>query len=150
MRTTLSDVELAQFKAFAAGAEILHTEVELTTAEILALFTTPKELVATPGTRHVHEFISAVLILDYNSAAYATRGDLTVGENDGSGTTTTVPGNWNPAHCSAWETSLDMARILQPVWMKSTITRISFLPATMTWQLSASWISNCSTPLSGW
>lgn len=87
MQATLSDVEFAQFRAFAAGGEILHTEVDLTTAELLALFTTPKELVSTPGTKYVHEFISAVLILDYNSAAYATRGDLRVKENDESGTT---------------------------------------------------------------
>jgi len=85
-QATLSDTEFAQFRAFALGAEILHAEVGLTTAEILALFTTPKELVATPGTKYVHEFISAVLILDHVSVDYATRGDLTVRENDGSGT----------------------------------------------------------------
>lgn len=87
MQTTLSDAEFAQFRSFALGAEILHAEVALTGAEILALFTTPKELVATPGTKYVHEFISAVLILDHDGGSdYATRGDLTVNENDGSGT----------------------------------------------------------------
>ena len=86
MQATLNDTELAQFRAFALGGDILHTEVALTTAEILAIYTTPKELVATPGTKYVHEFISAVLILDYVSVAYTTRGDLTVRENTGSGT----------------------------------------------------------------
>ena len=86
MQATLSDVELAQFRAFALGSEILHSEFSLTSAEILALYTTPKEIVATPGTRYVHEFISAVLILDYVSADYAANGDLTIHENDGSGT----------------------------------------------------------------
>ena len=62
MQATLSDTELAQFRAFVVGAEILHEEVAVTSAEILALFTTPKELVATPGTKYVHEFISAVLM----------------------------------------------------------------------------------------
>lgn len=52
--------------------------VELTAAEILALYTTPKELVEAPGVGKIAEFISAVLFLDYNSATYATRGDLTV------------------------------------------------------------------------
>jgi hypothetical protein len=87
MRATLSDTELAQFRAFVLGAEILHDEITVTSAEILALFTTPKELVATPGTRYVHEFISAVLFLDHGGTDYTTRGDLTIGENDGSGTT---------------------------------------------------------------
>ncbi len=88
MQSTLSDTEFAQFRAFVAGAEILHGEVVVSGAEILALFTTPKELVATPGTKYVHEFISALLILDHDGGSdYATRGDLTVGENDGSGTT---------------------------------------------------------------
>ena len=87
MQATLSDTEFAQFRSFAQGAEILHADFALTTTEVLALFTTPKELVATPGTRYVHEFISAMLILDHVSVDYTTRGDLTIGENDGSGTT---------------------------------------------------------------
>lgn len=87
MQATLSDTEFAQFRAFADGGEILHADIELTTAELLALFTTPKELVATPGTKYVHEFISAVLVLNYAGTAYATRGDLRVKEDDESGTT---------------------------------------------------------------
>ncbi len=52
--------------------------VKLTSAEILALFTTTKELVAAPGVGKVLEFMSAVFFIDYNSATYTTRGDLTV------------------------------------------------------------------------
>ena len=52
--------------------------VELTSAEILALFTTTKELVAAPGVGKVLEFMSATFFIDYNTATYATRGDLTV------------------------------------------------------------------------
>ena len=61
-----------------AAGKILEKEVTLTTAEILALFTTPKELVAAPGAGKVLEFVSAVFFLDFNSVAYTTRGDLTV------------------------------------------------------------------------
>lgn len=52
--------------------------VSVSSAEILALFTTAKELVAAPGVGSVLEFISATFFIDYNSATYTTRGDLTV------------------------------------------------------------------------
>lgn len=87
MQSTLSDAEFAQFRAFAAGAEILHAEIDVAGAEILLLNTVVKELVATPGTKFVHEFISAVLILDHDGGSdYATHGDLIVRENSTSGT----------------------------------------------------------------
>lgn len=57
---------------------ILYAEVAVTSAELLALFTTPKELVAAPGAGYVLEFISAVFILDYGTATYATNGNLTI------------------------------------------------------------------------
>lgn len=52
--------------------------VDLTSAEILALFTTPKQLVEAPGANKVIEFLSATFFIDYNSATYTTRGDLTI------------------------------------------------------------------------
>lgn len=52
--------------------------VDLTSAEILALFTTPKQLVEAPGVNKVLEFLSATFFIDYNSTTYATRGDLTI------------------------------------------------------------------------
>lgn len=57
---------------------VYEKQVELTSAEILALYTTPKELVEAPGAGKVLEFLSAVLFLDYGTATYATRGDLTI------------------------------------------------------------------------
>lgn len=57
---------------------VYEKQVELTSAEILALYTTPKELVEAPGAGKVLEFLSAVLFLDYGTATYATYGDLTV------------------------------------------------------------------------
>jgi len=100
---TLSDAELADFRTIDADeissvnadaiasvnqaalpdTSIKYAEVVVSTAELLALFTTPKTLVAAPGAGYVLEFISAVLILDYVSAAYATRGDLSVANETG-------------------------------------------------------------------
>lgn len=60
-------------------AGVVQTKlVTVTTAEILALFTTPKELVAAPGAGKVLEFCGAVFFIDFNTTAYTTRGDLTV------------------------------------------------------------------------
>ncbi len=52
--------------------------VDLTSAEILALFTTTKELVEAPGANKVIEFLSAVFFIDYGTATYTTYGDLTI------------------------------------------------------------------------
>ncbi len=57
---------------------IQYTRVRVTSAEILALFTTAKELVAAPGSSKVLEFISMTSFLDHGGTDYATRGDLTV------------------------------------------------------------------------
>ena len=68
------------------AGRIYEKEVTLTSAEILALYTTPKTLVAAPGTKKVIQFISAVAFLDFNSVAYATAGILTIKYTNGSGT----------------------------------------------------------------
>jgi len=52
--------------------------VDVSSAELLALSDTVKELVEAPGVGKVLELLSAVFFLDYNSAAYATYGDLTI------------------------------------------------------------------------
>ena len=60
--------------------------VTLTAAEIKALATTQKELVAAPGANKLNEFISAVLDLDYGSEVLAESGDnLAVKYTDDSG-----------------------------------------------------------------
>jgi len=69
--------QLADSKGISAG-KIYEKEVTVTSAELLALFTTPKELVAAPGAGKVLEFVSAVFFLDFNTVAYTTYGDLTV------------------------------------------------------------------------
>lgn len=65
---------------------VLEKEVSLTSAEILAIYTTPKTLVAAPGVGKVLQFMGAVGFLDFNSAAYDNAGIFTVKYTDGSGT----------------------------------------------------------------
>lgn len=64
--------------SWAGEIPIQYANVHITSAEILALYTTPKVLVAAPGAGKAIEFLSAVARLDYNSATYATYGILTV------------------------------------------------------------------------
>jgi len=63
-------------------------DVTVSTAELLALNATPKQLVAAPGANKAIIFKGAVLFLDYNSAAYdgiASGEDLSIKYTDGSG-----------------------------------------------------------------
>jgi hypothetical protein len=65
-----------------------HVDVEITSAQLLALNATPRPIVAAPGAGKFLVFDGAVLFLDYNSAAYAgiaAGEDLAVKYTDGSG-----------------------------------------------------------------
>lgn len=63
-------------------------EVSLTSAQILALATTPVELVPAPGAGKVLQFLGALLILDYGTIAYTESADnLTINYTDESGLT---------------------------------------------------------------
>jgi hypothetical protein len=53
-----------------AQSLVQYAEVEISSAQILALFTTPKTLVAAPGAGKVLEFISLLLAYDYLTTAY--------------------------------------------------------------------------------
>ena len=66
---------------------VRYAVVEITSAEILALFTTPKALVAAPGAGKVLEFIALLLALDFNTTAYTigTATNLQVKYTDGAG-----------------------------------------------------------------
>lgn len=77
MENTISDTEKAAYdEAARVSGNLKRVEVLLSSAEILALYTTSKEIVpAVAG--QVIEFVSAVLLLEYASAAYATNGDIT-------------------------------------------------------------------------
>jgi len=77
--------QIADADGITAG-NILEKEVSLTSTEILALYDSPKELVAAPGSGKVLQFAGAVGFLDFNSTAYDTAGILTIKYTDGSGT----------------------------------------------------------------
>jgi len=53
---------------------IQYSERDLTSAEVLTLNASPVEVVPAPGAGQVLEFVSAVLILDYGTATYASNG----------------------------------------------------------------------------
>ena len=57
---------------------VRYETVRLTSAEILAMYTTPKELVAAPGPGRVLEFLSAVFFLDHGGTDYAAGGAAVV------------------------------------------------------------------------
>lgn len=70
--------------------KVFTKRTELTTAQVLALNTTPITLVAAPGAGYgivVHRITGSV---DYNSAAYATNVTLEFRYTDGSGTKVTA------------------------------------------------------------
>lgn len=67
---------------------VQSVDVVISSAELLALHTTPKTLVAAPGANKALALISAVLFLDYNSAAYAgidAADDINICYTDGAG-----------------------------------------------------------------
>lgn len=65
-------------KDWRSTAPIRYKTVKVTSAEILALNATPKELVSAPGAGRAIEFVSAALHLDYGTATYASNGTLTI------------------------------------------------------------------------
>lgn len=60
-----------------ADTTIKYAEVALTKANILAMYTTPVEVLAAPGAGYALEFVSSVVIFDYDTAAYGGGGDVT-------------------------------------------------------------------------
>jgi hypothetical protein len=66
---------------------IQYATVEISSAEILALFTTPKTLVAAPGAGKVLDFISLLLAYDYGTVVYTigTATNLQVKYTDAAG-----------------------------------------------------------------
>lgn len=63
-----------------------HVKVDITSAEVLALRATPKELVAAPGANKILVFESILLQVNYNSAAYTESSDnMAVRYTNGSG-----------------------------------------------------------------
>lgn len=67
--------------------QMLMKIVTLSSADILALFTTPKEIIAAPGAAYFIEVISFSLKNIFNSVAYAGAGALDIWLNYGATTT---------------------------------------------------------------
>lgn len=70
-----------------AALSLKYAAVEITSAELLALYTTPKELVAAPGAGKVLEFVSLMLAYDYGTTEYTigSAGNFQVKLTDKSG-----------------------------------------------------------------
>ena len=68
------------------AGKVYEKEVSITSAELLALRASPKELVPAPGAGIVLQFMGAVAFLDYGSATYTANGNLTINYTDNSGT----------------------------------------------------------------
>jgi len=66
---------------------VKYAEIEISSAEILALYTTPKTLVAAPGAGKLLEFISLLLAYDYGTVVYTigTATNLQVKYTDAAG-----------------------------------------------------------------
>ncbi len=64
--------------ALSAEGAVITDTITCTTAEVLALFASPKALVPAPGAGKVVDLISAGLFLDYAAATYDTQGVLTI------------------------------------------------------------------------
>lgn len=85
---------LETFQDLLAPASIatgpISISVDITKANILAMNGTPVEVLAGQGADTAIEFISAVLIYDYNTAAYTGGGDVTLEYSGGAAVTTTI------------------------------------------------------------
>lgn len=74
----MGDYNAKWSKDWRATAPIRYKTIKITSAELLALNATPKELVAAPGAGRAIELVSAVLHLDYGTATYTGNGTLTI------------------------------------------------------------------------
>jgi len=84
--TTAMLEDNAATSAKLAEDTIQTATIEVSAAEIKAINAAPKTLVAAQGAGTYIEFISAVMFLDYGSAAYANNGILGVYETNSDGT----------------------------------------------------------------
>lgn len=75
---TPGDVQNEEIRAALTAIVSPTNEVELSAADIVAMFTTPVEVVAAPGAGKVIEFISAVLVYTFDVAAYTGGGAVSI------------------------------------------------------------------------
>ena len=79
-------------KGDSGNTSVLTTKVTLTTAQILALFTTPIQLVATPGVNLAIQVIKSSARINYNTVPYATNLVLGIGSPTASVSQETITG----------------------------------------------------------
>ena len=77
VRWVTSTTCIVELEVTVEGA-VVTDKITVTTAEVLALFASPKVLVPAPGAGKVVDLISAGLFLDYAAATYDTQGVLTI------------------------------------------------------------------------
>lgn len=83
VNTNETDIATINGNETANVTALKTVEVTITNANIIAMNGAPVDVVAAPGAGKSLEFISAVLIYDYDTAAYTGGGDVTI--NYGSG-----------------------------------------------------------------
>jgi hypothetical protein len=93
--TAQTDItNLESFQDLLAPANIatgpISITVDITSANILAMNGTPVEVLATQGADTAIEFISGVLIYDYDTAQYGGGGDVTLEYSGGAAVSTTI------------------------------------------------------------
>lgn len=69
---------------------VREVEVSLTKAQILGMFATPVTVLESPGAGKAIEFLSAVIINDFATAAYTGGGDVTINFSGGAAVSNTV------------------------------------------------------------
>lgn len=93
--------------ASAVPGTIQRTRVTLTSAQILALFTTPIQLLPAPGAGYYNDIYSIIALNKFNSVAYTGANALEVRYTDGSGVKAT--GDLAAAFINAAATRVDKA-----------------------------------------
>jgi len=71
------------FSNISDDSQILTAKVTVSSAEILAAYTTPKQLVAAPGANKIIAPIAVAIIYTFNSIAYATHTTIMLGYDSG-------------------------------------------------------------------
>lgn len=100
------------------GSKLYSTTITVSSAEILALFTTPKQLVAAPGAHRVIEFLGATILYDYLTAAYNTAANvMTIKYKDGSG----AAASGTLSQTGSIDQTVDMTAKLIPVAVAASV-----------------------------
>lgn len=110
--------------------QVLHSvDVTVSTAEILALNATPKTVLAAPGVGLFIRPVSALLMLDYNSAAYAGIAggeDLTFKYTNSGGTTLMTVET-----TGFLDQTADATRYVEPAVASTDITPVANAPVVL-------------------